>query len=196
MTQPKLFFAGKILALPLIAVLGLLAACTSTGDAGYIKGREIQFNVAEASGRKVTAAKEAPYEGLYENATAAYEWTLDYGDGFIRIGYWENVTPPEMLKLESDSPEFRTRFDRRITSVISKKMTVTKPAHKNGAAGLIAFGRGNDFERCAVTTSALRLGDSQPAGTFDTFVEAVICSDGILTPNTMDNLIWYLKKQS
>jgi|GEM_PF-2878344 len=195
MTPSKPFFQAKILAVPLIAAFGVLAACARTGDPGYIKGREIQFNVAEASGRKVTSAKEVAYEGLYENATAAYEWTLDYGDGFVRIGYWENVTPPEMLKIESDSPEFRMRFERRITSVIGNKVTVTKPAHKNGSAGLIAFGKGNKFERCAVTTSALRLGAGQPAGVFDTFVEAVICSDGILTPNTMDNLIWYLEKQ-
>tara|TARA_E500000318_G_C3407440_1_gene152216 strand:- start:12 stop:521 length:510 start_codon:yes stop_codon:yes gene_type:complete len=166
----------------------------STTEQKDSDSQNIQFNVAEASERSITSFRELPAEGVYEGAAAVFYWSLDGGRGFVRIGYWQDPPFPHFLDMETDFPGAKEHFEKGVTQVLKKKWSVKKAMHKNGAVGFIAFGEGVDFERCGVGSAVLKLGNQPTISTYDTLVDAAICSESILTPNTMDNLIWYLKK--
>ena len=88
----------------------------------------------------------------------------------------------------------RSAFEERWRLLVSDYTIVSKPDHPNGAEGFVAFGKDKRQNRCVVGTAILKLDNAKSRGERDSFVEAAICSRGILLPNTMDNLIWYLRK--
>lgn len=177
----------------LIPVIALLAACTS--PPGSLRGEKIRFNVAEASGQRISSFNELSANGIFADAEAAYYWSLNGGRGFVGIVHWQKPPFPAYLNMETETPELRQLFEEQVAKVLKQKTLVKKAAHKNGAVGFIAFGEGLEYERCAVGDAVLKLGDGLSESRFDPVVYAAICSNNILTPNTMDNLIWYLRKE-
>ncbi|KZB61056.1 hypothetical protein AUP42_07180 [Thalassospira lucentensis] len=179
-----------LLLLPLILALSTCVTSNEFPAESDVVYQE-QFNIVEASGMSVTSVRDLPRDGFFETAAAHYNWELDGGKGQVRIAYWATDDMPSGLKKFIHT---RPAFEERWRSLVSDYTIVGKPGHPNGAEGFVAFGKDKEQNRCAVGTAILKLDNAKSKGYRDSFVEAAICSSGTLLPNTMDNLIWYLRK--
>ncbi|MEQ9345705.1 MAG: hypothetical protein RIG26_04595 [Thalassospira sp.] len=169
---------------PVLALFFTFGEPTVPDD--QIVDRDVQFNIAEASGRTVTSVSELERTGIYKDADFAQKWILDNGRGYVRIGFWDAGIPRGAERLAVS----RKNFERFTAVLIKHKNLVKKVSHPNGAEGMVAFGDGVKHERCAFGLAVL---DLDGYGSFDTLIDTAICSNGPLKPNSVENLIWYLK---
>ena len=171
---------------PILALFFTFEAPVAPDD--QIVSRATQLNIAEASGRTVTSVSEIERTGIYKDAEFAQKWILDNGWGYVRIGFWDAGIPAGAERLAVS----RKNFERNTAVLIKHKKLVKKVSHPNGAEGMVAFGDGVNHQRCSFGLALLDLDGYQG---FDTLIDTAICSDGPLKPNSVENLIWYLKME-